>query len=188
MPVLTFRDDDIAYTAWLAAHPSGWVVNAKRNPTPAYLKLHRAECPTISELRSRYSRWTTGEYIKVCAEDRADLDAWAETTLGAALEVGCFCVEHVAAAPRPRPQRLTSSTPATPLATATPVLADEEGFKTVEAPGVILSSPRIPPWSKRGRRFVPCWPACQPNRASCCTVSSRGRRPPQISITRCSTT
>src|SRR5436190_1108541 len=144
MLVLTFRDDDIAYTAWLAAHPSGWVVNAQRNPTRAYLKLHRADCPTISEPKSGYSRWTTGEYIKVCAEDRADLDAWAKATLGAALEVGCFCVGHVTAAPHPRPQSVASSAPVIPVATRTLIPADEEGFTTVEAPGVIPFEPKAP--------------------------------------------
>jgi hypothetical protein len=129
MPVLAFRDDDIGYTAWLAAHPAGWVVNAKRNPTPAHLKLHRADCPTISELKSGYSRWTTGQYVKVCAEDRADLDAWAQTTLAAALEHGCRCVQYGATGPRRPPQRRSSSTRAIPVAAAMPVLADEGGSR-----------------------------------------------------------
>jgi hypothetical protein len=144
MPALMFRDDDIGYTAWLAAHPSGWVVNAKRNPTRAYLKLHRADCPTISELKSGYGRWTTGQYMKACAEDRADLDTWAETTLAAALEDGCSCVQYPATGARPPPQHLDPSTRAIPVAPSTPVLADNEGFRTVEAPGVIPFEPKDP--------------------------------------------
>jgi len=43
-----FRDDDSGYLKWLTAHPDGFVLNAARNPTPAYLVLHRASCDTIN--------------------------------------------------------------------------------------------------------------------------------------------
>src|SRR4051812_13882928 len=89
-----FRDDDAAYTSWLTQHVSGWVINTTRNPSAAYLKLHRATCATIGELRPGYSRWTTGQYIKVCADERAELEAWAHRTLDADLQDGCHCVQY----------------------------------------------------------------------------------------------
>lgn len=90
MAVETFRHDDAGYEAWLVTHPSGWVVNARRSPTATYLKLHRAGCTTISQLQAGYSRWTTGEYIKVCPERRDELDAWARQMFGAELQDGCY--------------------------------------------------------------------------------------------------
>src|SRR4051812_24819726 len=101
MPIETFRDDDAGYEAWLTEHPSGWVVNARRPPSSAYLKLHRAACATISQLQAGYSRWTTGGYIKVCAERREELDAWAQGTFGADVQDGCHYVQYGSRRQRP---------------------------------------------------------------------------------------
>lgn len=71
-----FRDDDAGYRGWTAAHPSGWVLNCFRKPTASYLKLHRADCRTITGVPARGGRWTV-DYIKVCSTDRDDIDPWA---------------------------------------------------------------------------------------------------------------
>jgi len=64
--VQCFIDDDDSYVRWLDGHPEGFVLNAERNPTPDYLVLHRASCSTISRLQPGATRWTTGDYIKLC--------------------------------------------------------------------------------------------------------------------------
>jgi hypothetical protein len=92
----TFRDDDAGYLAWVEAHPNGFVVNAYREPTPAYLKLHRATCGTISRRPARGYYWT-GDYAKFCAEDRAELDEWAWQAVGGELSPCGLC--------RPEPGR-----------------------------------------------------------------------------------
>jgi len=74
--VESFVDNDTGYLQWLAAHPDGFVMNAARNPTPAYLVLHRTSCHTISGIPARGSRWTTGDYIKICGR-RRELEEFA---------------------------------------------------------------------------------------------------------------
>ena len=70
-----FVDDDTGYLRWNAQNPDGYVVNTYRNPTPAYLILHRATCRTISGNPARGRQWT-GEYLKACG-DLAELQTWA---------------------------------------------------------------------------------------------------------------
>jgi hypothetical protein len=60
MATLHFVDDDRAYESWLEGNRSGFVVNCRREPTSAYLILHRASCWTINGRQ----RWTTGGYVK----------------------------------------------------------------------------------------------------------------------------
>jgi hypothetical protein len=139
MPVQTFRDDDAGYEAWLTVNPSGWVVNARRCPSSAYLKLHRAGCATISQLRAGCSRWTTGEYIKVCADRREELDAWGQRTFGADLQDGCYCVQHGSRARTTRAQRAPAVARTAPAA---PVVVDVEGYQTIQTPGLIPFEPR----------------------------------------------
>jgi hypothetical protein len=71
MTLMIFRDDDRGYERWLESHTSGWVVNRYRNPARSYLKLHRAACHTVSQLRPGYGTFTSGQYSKVCADDRS---------------------------------------------------------------------------------------------------------------------
>jgi hypothetical protein len=81
MPVTEFLDDDDGYTSWLAAHRNGFVVNTSRSPTASYLKLHRTTCHTITGVPTAGSRWTV-QYIKVCGDRRAELEAWCQRTVG----------------------------------------------------------------------------------------------------------
>jgi hypothetical protein len=92
--VQVFEHDDAGYERWLGAHPGGFVINARRRPSPAYLKLHRASCGHIRVLQHGYSRWTTGEYIKICASDRGELIRWAQGSVGGEPEQRCYCVNY----------------------------------------------------------------------------------------------
>ena len=88
---LVIKDDNRAYLGWPANHPTGFVVNAERNPRPEYLILHRATCGTITGVPARGSRWTTGGFLKACSEDRADLERWAQDQVGGTLHPCGLC-------------------------------------------------------------------------------------------------
>jgi hypothetical protein len=126
MSIVTFRNDDGGYLAWLAANPTGWVVNTTRTPSAGYVKLHRAGCPSISA--PQRTRWTTGDYAKVCAPERRALDEWAAGELGGPLQTGCACVQHGGS----------------PVAPAAPAARHEPGtgFRGVDAPGLVPFEPR----------------------------------------------
>ena len=83
--------DDAEYLAWLGRHPDGFVVNTSRNPKASYLILHRASCGTIGGKPTVRSNWTTGQYIKVCSENRADLNQWARQNVGGSLKPCGLC-------------------------------------------------------------------------------------------------
>jgi hypothetical protein len=80
-----FVEDDAGYLAWLLAwldaHPRGYVINALRIPSPAYLKLHTATCRTIRGKPANGESWTT-EYGKFCALNRAELITWGIENVG----------------------------------------------------------------------------------------------------------
>ncbi len=82
-----FVDDDTGYLRWTQRHPSGFVVNADRQPRPGYLVLHRATCPTITGTPARGSAWTK-DYIKVCAVDGSPLERWAKRLGGSLRSCG----------------------------------------------------------------------------------------------------
>jgi 5-methylcytosine-specific restriction enzyme A len=66
------------YQSWLQAHPTGLVLNSRREIDPSYMVLHRATCHSIRHpTRSQASDPFTGRgYIKVCADSREHLIAW----------------------------------------------------------------------------------------------------------------
>ena len=67
---------------WLIRNRRGWVLNAYREPTAAYLVLHAAECSTISGRPAKGDTWTR-DYAKICCPDRVVLESWAlEETIG----------------------------------------------------------------------------------------------------------
>lgn len=88
---VVFRADDEGYMDWLAGHPTGYVVNAERNPKPGYLKLHHASCRYISGPSRSAGAWTERQYIKVCAADIDLLEQWAREVVGGVLDRGCSC-------------------------------------------------------------------------------------------------
>lgn len=80
-----FVDDDQGYLTWLDQHSQGYVVNAERTPRPSYLVLHEAQCKSISKLYGTAQYWTR-HYIKICADDRTELERWAKQTVGGELQ------------------------------------------------------------------------------------------------------
>lgn len=87
-----FVDDDSAYLRWVADHPSGYVINADRNPSAAYLMLHRANCHTITGLPAKGSAFTR-DYSKVCGS-RDELEAFAVELDGSIKPCGICMVQH----------------------------------------------------------------------------------------------
>lgn len=73
-----FRDSDNGFFGWLDAHPDGYVINAERNPGPKYLVLHRSQCTHFT--RNPELQWTK-DYVKICGDNREDLEQWAVDTV-----------------------------------------------------------------------------------------------------------
>lgn len=88
--VITFVDDDGGYLRWLTSNIDGFIVNADRKPTPAYLRLHRASCPMIQGRPANGARWTVTS-IKVCGSI-GELEAWARDVVGGDLRPCPQCV------------------------------------------------------------------------------------------------
>jgi hypothetical protein len=86
--VVEIPESDEAYRTWIYAHPSGYVVNTYPDPTTCEPIIHRAMCDTITPTPD--VKWTTGDWIKVCAERRYELDAWARER-GSRLKACAFC-------------------------------------------------------------------------------------------------
>lgn len=82
MGLHVIHDDDGAYEHWLGSHPSGYVLDAQRNPKAAYVVAHHAQCPHISELQRGYTTWTAGEHLNVVADSMDELDQRTEAAVG----------------------------------------------------------------------------------------------------------
>ena len=74
--VTVFADDDQSYLAWIAANPSGFVLNVRTHDDPDYIVAHRARCGTITSTRSP-NAYTGRGYRKVCGATLADLSTWS---------------------------------------------------------------------------------------------------------------
>lgn len=73
--LLIFDDDEDGYRAWIAANESGYVINTPKGDggsTPDI--LHRASCASISS--PRIQNYTTSDFKKIAAADKAPLVAW----------------------------------------------------------------------------------------------------------------
>jgi hypothetical protein len=92
MGIEIFRHDDVGYERWLRSHRDGFVVSARQRITPGFLQLHRAWCDSITILQPGAPMWTRGEYVKVCASDRAMLERWALDTVGGPVDSRCYCL------------------------------------------------------------------------------------------------
>ena len=77
----TFIDDDRGYLSWIRQNPLGFVLNTNRTPTPEYLILHKATCPSISGLPSKGEFWTK-DLIKQCADHQIELRGFARVECG----------------------------------------------------------------------------------------------------------
>jgi hypothetical protein len=87
--VVIFRDDDDGFFSWQDEHPDGYFVNTQRNPNPNYLVLHVPGCGHFKGAPSVH--WTK-DYIKVCSESRAELERWADESVGGEVTLcrSCF--------------------------------------------------------------------------------------------------
>ncbi|HIL96934.1 MAG TPA: hypothetical protein EYG51_13585 [Pseudomonadales bacterium] len=76
--IQTFDGSDKHYLQWLADNRLGWVINARRSLTPTYMVLHRANCRTVHDYNdmARPGGFTERSFIKVCANDLAELRQW----------------------------------------------------------------------------------------------------------------
>jgi len=76
--LIEFTDDDNGYMAWLAANPTGFVVNARAVAGPNYMVLHRASCRFISAPRDE-GAYTGRGYHKVVSACLDDLRTYAKS-------------------------------------------------------------------------------------------------------------
>jgi hypothetical protein len=76
--MLEFRDDDIGYLAWTAAHPDGFVLNVRGAPDTNYIVLHRASCKSISNSNQEPGAFTGRAYRKIVSTSLADLHRGAQ--------------------------------------------------------------------------------------------------------------
>lgn len=86
---MIFLDDDLGYRQWIARNPLAYVVNCDKRVNPQYIVLHRATCRTISAPDVNY---THGDYQKVCARTREELEKWSISEVGAAPTVCGICL------------------------------------------------------------------------------------------------
>jgi hypothetical protein len=79
-----FEDDDPGYMAWLAAHPEGYVANARKARTPDYYFLHTSVCHHIAQRQPQHAAngFTGTDYIKVCSDSIQALRQWGQAKLG----------------------------------------------------------------------------------------------------------
>lgn len=80
------------YHRWLRGHGRGLVINILRGyGRPDEARLHFADCVSISDSTMPY---VTGDYVKVCGDQRADLQQWASETVGREIQTcklaSCF--------------------------------------------------------------------------------------------------
>jgi hypothetical protein len=76
--------DDDGYRAWSAKHRGGYVINIQKNYNPSEAYLHQANCRTITGEPARGDVFV-GDYVKVCALRRAELDDWVIRNAGASI-------------------------------------------------------------------------------------------------------
>ncbi len=74
-----FQDDDDGFLDWVEAHPDGYIINADRNPKPSFLVLHNSPCRHIDGTQGVER---TKNFVKVCSDDRNELEEWAVNTVG----------------------------------------------------------------------------------------------------------
>ena len=89
--VTLFDDgDDDGYRAWVAQHRGGYVINIQRTYNPSDARLHQAQCYTINDQPARGNVFV-GDYVKVCALRRFELDHWAQQNVGALIQTCEHC-------------------------------------------------------------------------------------------------
>jgi hypothetical protein len=100
-----FQDDEAGYLGWLAQHPRGWLVDSRRSPARAGVRLHRASCWTMSGTPAKGTTWKAGSWTggtqsKTCSSSVAALRSWASATLQQDLTTCGHCASYAARASR----------------------------------------------------------------------------------------
>jgi len=74
-----FAGNDSAYFAWISSHPTGYVLNIRRQDDLKYVVLHRASCRTVNPARAgtEPGAFTERSYRKVCSDSIESLRTWA---------------------------------------------------------------------------------------------------------------
>jgi AcrR family transcriptional regulator len=99
--VTTFTRDEASYLDWTKAHPTGFVLNQMKVPSPGSLVLHRATCPSIRGKAANGGGWTSGSR-KIASNDRDYLVEWILSQSGVKPTPCGMCGPF---GPRPRGQR-----------------------------------------------------------------------------------
>lgn len=141
-----FCDDDAGYLAWLASHPDGYVINILRSHNATGARVHRAGCRTIRGSNPRGGAWT-GPYVKVCVDDMAELEQWANDQQAKLIPHCGIC--------RP-PRQAVQPTPKKRVERALPRPAREGRF---QVHGPTSASPTVEAWADDYIRFErrPVW-------------------------------
>ncbi|HTZ14452.1 MAG TPA: hypothetical protein VMC78_12685 [Mycobacterium sp.] len=82
MSMHVFRGNDAGYVSWLEAHPAGFVINIHKSYNLGSARFHDASCYTLHNQRGTL----TDPYIKVCADQLVELEAWEITALRGAIQ------------------------------------------------------------------------------------------------------
>lgn len=90
MSIDLFVDDDDGYRDWLHRNPRGYVINIQRSMNPSDARLHDAECRDLIAQLGRDVQ-LAGSYVKVCGEDRAELDQWSADNVGDHIQLCGHC-------------------------------------------------------------------------------------------------
>ena len=153
MSACEFRDDDAGYLAWIAVHPDGYVINIARSHSVTEARVHRADCRTISGPRARGGVWTA-LYVKVCAEELAELEQWAIDQVGEPIR-RCGACRPARDAVQPTSAKLTEHAVAPPV---------PEGRFKIQGPAA--DSPVVEAWADGYIRFErrPVWQKRPPGR------------------------
>lgn len=88
--IAVFTDEDLGYFKWLAANPSGYVLECRRIPSPDYMKAHRVGCWTMNQLQTQAENFM-GSYMYACASTLMDLEVWAEVRVGGTIKLCQHC-------------------------------------------------------------------------------------------------
>lgn len=76
--LVKFANDENGYFAWLIAHPTGYVLNVRKDADPDYVVLHHASCGSISSRKMADGAYTCRNYRKWCADNLSDLQTAAK--------------------------------------------------------------------------------------------------------------
>lgn len=104
MSIDLYVDDDDGYRGWLKRNPRGYVINIQRSFNPSDARLHDADCRDLIAQLQRDVQLAVS-YVKVCGENRAELDQWAADNVGEPIQLCGHCHGAVSVpdphAPRP---------------------------------------------------------------------------------------